>query len=340
VDFRRVGLIINPVAGKGYASNATIARQVVQRLEGAEFVAGPGQMGAAVLEECGLAGEVVDLEQEFLLGGQRTQALALEMARRDLSALVVVGGDGTMADVGFALVSLEDPPPVLGVGTGSTNVGTLITCRAAEVGRLNPQALRPQPLDALLAYLEGELLGVGFNDCVLGFTVVATVEGRPRDVAVAPKMKGRNVLGKPRPIGRKETVVVRTGPGGIQEIGRGEQVATVVVGLAEANFVGKALTGGVCLAALAGAPAGCLVADQPLVTIEIDRKTVLDLPPLRSTYVSLDESRRIEIGGVRRGTGLCVDGTPLHLLTPEEKVSFGVRCAALRALRLGDKEGQ
>ena len=117
----------------------------------------------------------------------------------------------------------------------------------------------------------------------------------------------------------------------------GESVATVIIGLAEPSFIAKAVTGGVCLTAFSGLQAGCLVADQPLVQVELNPDDVLALPTIHSSYVSFGERDRVHVRGVCDGAGLCVDGTPLLLLTSDQEVSFGVCPNAVRAIKFKNK---
>jgi len=250
----------------------------------------------------------------------------------------VVGGDGTMADVAYVFSQFKIPPPLLGIGAGSTNAGALITCTAAQIETLNSTMLEVVSITGLLAYAGDELVGVGFNDCVLGLTVVATLNGRLRDVGVAEKFAGWDTPARPTPIGLPQTLVERVSAQKRHEIASGEAVGTVIIGLAEPSFIAKAITGGVCLTAFTGLPAGCLVADQPLVSVELTAEDIQTLSPIHSSYLSFREQEHIHVKGVRDGTGLCVDGTPLRLLTPDQEVSFSVRLEVVRAVKLMKKE--
>lgn len=330
---RRLGLIINPHAGHGAQANLATAQKAMNALRPVEIVAGPGELGAAVMS--GWSG-TLEVCPKPGAGREQTQQMAREMIRRRVDALVVIGGDGTLADV--AQVCLEGPraTPILGIGVGSTNVGRLITCRGETVTMLDPAQLQPQAMDGVLAYCNGELLGLGFNDGVIGFTVVGTLDGQMRDVDAAEKLNGRNIPGTPRVIGAPRTRVTRANADGALTIAQGEAVGTVVVGFAERSFFGKAITGGVCLTALVGLPAGCLVCDRPLVQVEVDVGAALSWPPLVSHYVSLDEGTRVVVEGVREGAALCADGNPLRLLVEGDRAEFAVRRAAVTVLRLAE----
>ena len=328
-----VGLIINPKAGQGYPASARAAARVLAALHPGRVVTGPGELGASALAAAGFT-EVQVVPVKAATGRAQTQELALQLASRPVSTLIVIGGDGTLADVACALFGKVNAPALLGVGVGSTNAGSLVTCRPDQLDSFDPARLKVVSLRGLLALDGDRTLGIGFNDCVLGFTVVATLGGIVQDVDAAARMTGQTRPGTPGPVGTPHTIVQRRGPDGMVKVASGRAIATVVVGLAEASFFAKAITGGVCLASLVSAPAGCLVADQPLVRIGIRPDEVLSMPPLASTYITFAEKHRIQVRGVKAGTAVCVDGNPVKLLQPEDLIEFGVSLEAVRSLQL------
>ncbi len=194
---KTIGVIINPKAGKGFADNAEIARLAASRFPDAAIFTGPGETGAAAFyDDPRLV--ICDCGRET--GRQQTMTLASNLASRPVDLLLVIGGDGTLADVAYALVGAAPasaPPtmgtaavPIVGIGAGSTNVGPLITCRGTEVGRLDTHLLETTLLPAVLAKCQGAWLGIGFNDCILGFTVIGTLDGQVRDLDARAKMQG------------------------------------------------------------------------------------------------------------------------------------------------------
>lgn len=331
--FESLGLIINPRAGQGFAVSAQVARAALRELQPDVLYTGPDELGASAVSETAFPSVKV-LPTPGQPCRAQTQALASQMARLPLSAILVVGGDGTLADVAGVLIGLASEIPVLGIGVGSTNAGNLVTCRAAEIEQLKCGRLCVEPLRALLAYDGSELMGIGFNDCVLGYTLVGTLNNVVQDLDAAARMAGSFQPGIPRSIGTNQTLVQRLDSGGSLTVARGRKIATLVIGFAEPAFFAKAITGGVCLAALVQAPAGCLTADVPLVQIGLDRQTVLQMPPIVSSYATFAEDQRIRVSGVRKGTVVCVDGNPLKILQPGDVIEFGVAVDAVRSLRL------
>ena len=153
-------------------------------------------------------------------------------------------------------------------------------------------------MDGLIVGANDAVLGLGFNDAVISYTVLATVGGRVVDVDAAEKMRGRNVPRDPTGVWTEATRVVKHGPAGERLVARGDQVETMVVGLPDERFYGKAIAGGVILTSWLGDPAGCLVCDHLLVTTRLDAGRA---PPLRAGGVALCRPWR---GRDHRGLGL------------------------------------
>jgi hypothetical protein len=330
-DLHRVGLIVNPRAGRGGAVNLGYARAAVDRLGCREVITGPGELGALALQRWRGALRVCDVPDGA--GRAQTQLLARCLLAHDLDALIVVGGDGTLADVAV-LDETAGGPPLLGIGAGSTNVGRLITVPGEAVPSLDPDRLSAHAFDGVCVTCNGELLGLGFNDAVIGTTIIGTVDGRARDLSAEARLRGQTRPMTPAGIGRPTTRVTRVGPAGAMPVAQGTSVGTVIVGFAEPTFFGKAVAGGVCLTACTGLPAGCLVCDQPLVQVDLDAAAVLARPASVSRYVSLDASTSVVVESVETGAVLCVDGNPLRALTPTDAVALGIRRAAATAFRV------
>ncbi len=328
--WRRIGLIVNPAAGAGASLSLRAARQVIENLSAQSVLTGPGALGADALSEWRGAKQIS--EAIVSQGRNQTRDLARWIILQKVDALVVVGGDGTLADVAQVLVSSGSRLPIVGVGCGSTNVGRLITCYASRASELDLSALDTWSADCLLASVNDEEVGLALNDVVISNTVVGTVDGRRRDLDAAERMQAKLVPAKPRPVGSSRTRVTRIESGTQTLIAEGMTVAAIIVGFAEPQFLGKAVSGGVCLAAMAGLPAGCIVSDTPLVTVEMSAHALQKSLPIRSRFVALGEQTLIVVDGVD-GAVLCTDGNPLHQLKAADRVSVSVRCGAVIGVR-------
>jgi NAD kinase len=320
--WRRVGVIVNPSAGSGFELSRNAIQTALSSIGAQEVLTGAGQTGAAAL--AGWSGVVIAHGIGGAVGRDQTRILAQWLTRQDIALIVVVGGDGTLADVAQVCVETGCRTPLIGIGAGSTNVGRLMTCRANDAAMLSADRLETWNVDCLAASLNGELMGVGFNDVVIGCTIVGTIDGRVRDVDAAARLRGEVKPGAPRSVATSETTVTRAGNDGRLVVAQGLDVGTVVAGFAEPEFFGKAVCGGVCLAALTGLPAGCLVSSLPLVQVEITAAKLLGMPPIRSSYVSISEGTSILVEKVADGAVLCVDGNPLRLLNPSDEIVISV----------------
>jgi hypothetical protein len=327
--WRRVGSIVNPMAGSGVALQSL--RHALSSIGAEEVFTGPGPTGSDALS--GWYGHVVVHEVIAGSGREQSRALARWIAGQNVDAIVVVGGDGTLADVAQVLIELGCRTPILGIGAGSTNVGRLITCRAGQVSELCPEKIETWKVACLAARVNDDLLGHGFNDVVIGHTIVGTIDGQVRDVDAAERFRGTLRAGTPRPVGTSKTRVIRSSKEGETVVAQGKEVGTVVAGFAEPAFFGKAISGGICLAALTGLPAGCLVSSLPLVQVEISASALLGAAPIVSSYVTLSEGVSIVVENVRFGAVLCVDGNPLRLLCSSDGVVISAHEDAITGVR-------
>jgi len=327
--WRRAGVIVNPVAGSGAALQSL--RNAVSTIRAEEVFTGPGPSGSDGLS--GWHGRVV--VHEFTAGSGREQTcdLARWIAAQSVDAIVVVGGDGTLADVAQVLIKLGCRTPILGIGAGSANVGRLITCRASEASELRPEKLETWNVACLAARVNDDLMGQAFNDVVIGHTIVGTIDGQVRDIDAAERCRGVSVPGTPRPVGGLKTRVIRSSKDGETVVAEGESVGTVVAGFAEPAFFGKAVSGGICLAAVTGLPAGCLVSSLPLVQVEISASALLQAAPIVSSYVTLSEEVSIVVENVCDGAVLCVDGNPLRVLSGSDRVVVSTHENAVTGVR-------
>lgn len=331
---QRLGLIVNPRAGRGGAHNVRVAARLLEALHPATVLTGAGDLGADALAGAPAAHRVLDCGDAR--DRDRTPSLARQMAALDIDLIAVVGGDGTMADVAFALWSSGISVPLLGIGVGSTNAGPLVTCKGDDVPRLAEARLVACPVDGLIAGANDRVLGLGFNDVVIGFTVLATVDGQVTDVDAAQKMRGRNVPRELEGVWTDHTRVIKQGPWGESLIACGNQVEAVIVGFPDERFYGKAIAGGVVLSSLLGQPAGCLVCDHLLVRTRLDETRHRQSEPVVSRYVGLGQDETISGSGFRAGAALCADGNPLLIMTEDDRPQVRVRSGIATVLRLAE----
>lgn len=334
---KRLGLIVNPRAGQG--QGLAIARAAMQALAPIEVLVGRGEMGAAALENLPCTVHTYDWSGQQ--GKTRTAFLARHFAQAAIDggaidALVVIGGDGTLADVAFALASdaVEKAPPLLGIGAGSANVGPLMTCHGTEITQLADAQFILQAVDALLVSANRNSIGVAFNDVVVSFTVLATVSGELTTVDVGAKMQGENQPRTPEGVWTPATRIVKQSALGEILIAQGEQVETVIVGFPDERFYGKAITGSVLLSSLVNDGAGCLVCSQTLVRLQLDKASLHRVEPILSRYAGLGDGELIEGQGFRAGAAICADGNPLFILQPIDRLQVRLHRGLIQSCQI------
>lgn len=313
----RIGLVVNPRAGEGGERNRTVTAAVLAALAPVEVIAGSVEP---------------DVESSRAI----TQRVARESANQGADALVIVGGDGTMADAATVLHDVGSRVPILGVGAGSTNAGALVSIEHTRVNELVGAVLEVRPVAALELRLPDGAKSLAFNDVVIGTTICGTAGGKYVNLAAEPFMRGQAHIAVPEPVRSATATVTKSQRGGTElSVAEGEGVGSVVIGFTRIGDVrGQALLGGLGLSSAAGVPAGCLVASFPLVFAELGPKEHAEFEPLRSAYVGLSEGEHIRLGGLGGGAVLCADGNPLHLLRPEDQAEIAFIADASQVVTL------
>ena len=331
-EFQRIGLIVNSAAGRNAERAARAGSRAISALGATEVVTGPGAFGEDALRDLDL--KLVVRSASPGVGRDSTRSLARTLAELELETVIVVGGDGTMADVASVFAESSHQPKILGIGAGSTNAGALITCLAEEVECLNPKQLEACTMDALIVSVLGGPSAIAFNDCIFSTTVVGTLDDSLVDLDAAALLEGRRELASPRPVGEVETIVRIVGQGSDEHLSNGMAVATIVVGFAERAFRAKAVTGGICLATHVGIPAGCLVADQPLAYVDASAATLIAGGPIKTAFMTIDAERKVIVSGTREGATVCADGNPVAVLHTSSEVEVKLVPSAITGLTI------
>lgn len=318
----RIGLVVNQRAGVGGERNRAVAAAVLGALGDCQVVAGPHD-----------AADPAD--------PATTGRIAREAAERSADALVVIGGDGTMADAANALFAAGSQLPILGIGAGSTNAGALVALDHNQVSALAGAELAVHSVAALEVLVPGGGNSLAFNDVIVGTTVCGTVAGRFTNLAAKPFMRGERVEARPQALRSPAAGVTKvTGAGADVRVAAGNDVASVAIGFTRIGDVqGQALLGGLGLSSGAGLPAACLVASFPVVYAELDRADHAAFEPLRSWYVGLSAGERIRLTGLGGGAVLCADGNPLHVMNPDDLAEVRVVADACRVVRVAGGVG-
>lgn len=156
---RRVGLIVNPIAGMGgavglkgtdgpnlparahalgavpRANERTIAalHRLAAWREQFDLLACPASMGAWAAEAAGLVPRLLPVPCPELAGGERTRAAAETLATAGVELILFAGGDGTARDL---LAAIGDDVPVLGIPSGVKMRSGVFAPNASRAGEI------------------------------------------------------------------------------------------------------------------------------------------------------------------------------------------------------------
>lgn len=323
-----VALAVNPRAGQGAQANLEAARRLLAALVPARVLTGAGELGGDAVDEP----VVLDLSSGT---GNPTSRIAEAAALERVDLLVVVGGDGTLADAALGLARHASAVPIFGLGGGSTNAGALVSCRAAELATLDPTALVTEHVSALSVAYPVSGAALAFNDVVVGTSVCGTVDGAFVNLDAKAFKRGEKVPTTPARLCSTSASVVKLHARGETRVAGGAEVGSVVVGFTRTGDVsGQALLGGLGLSAGAGVPAGCLVATTPLVFAGFSGEDHALSEPIRTSYVGLSESETLRLSGFGPEAVLCADGNPLKPLEEGDVVDVSLRNGACSVVRL------
>lgn len=352
----KIGLILNLHAGRGPDHNRTVVPVLLKRLVAGlrelmpvtRILVPQGTAAELVAEDAGVPVERFHVTPK----GNRDETIAAARLACQAGAglLVVLGGDGTLSDAALGILlgrkELEEGTGekaeirLMGIGIGTTNAGALVAFKgdelleagAAELGQ-RLHTLRPFNPPVLVVSIDGEILGLGFNDCALGFTVPTTVHGRRIDADAVAMMEGRRQEGTIRPIGGSRTEVWARRRERLVPVAKGCEVGQVIIGTVDGRYVGKAVSGGACLTALVEAPAALVIADKPVTRINVDQALLERIEPVTSRCFSLFSGDGAVIKGLSGDPVVCVDGNPLRRVNEGQEVAVTVSVGLVTCLK-------
>jgi NAD kinase len=327
--YKTIGIIVNPAAGMGKESNRETFIKLVSKLASYKLLIASGSMGEEYLFTLSSNQKVIG-EQSYL-DRRDTIRVAHEMTGAGADLLIGIGGDGTLADISYAIYQAKKCIPVIGIGVGSANVGALIRYRAAEIDRFSLDSLKEEDLNCILAFYQDKLVGLGFNDCVIGTTVVGTLNGNRTDLDAVKYMQGHKVPAQSQPIGTPETSVLKNDRVIIK--GQQQKVGQIIVSPLDDRYLGKAVSGLLCWSPFLYMGAALIVSPVPLVQVNLNREVLCEIEPLNLSQFLFDEEDRIELRGIRSGAVLCLDGNPHVVLKQEDMIGIRFKKNAVKTLR-------
>jgi len=247
---------------------------------------------------------------------------------------VTIGGDGLASYVADALVCGTSPdsrPGIIGVAAGTANVGPIVSLSIQDLKRCNRSDSTMKPLDAVEATLAGRHLGYGFNDIVLGNTVLATVDGKTCNCSARILAEeGRNVITIPgNSILTKEAVISRNGKAVFQDSSFPTR-QVVICPLGQDRLYGRAVYGAFCNSWGPEGCAGISVTDRAIVDTTTPDWFTLDATTAKQALFARGDV--VKVTGLGEDADIIIDGNPFPhgnedglLCTLQEKVITACR---------------
>jgi NAD kinase len=312
IKFKTIGIITNPFAGKGENSNKKSFNDLVTKLASYHLLIASGSMGGEFLPQLSQNQKVIGEQRYF--DRRDTIAAVQEMALNNADLLIGIGGDGTLADIAYGVYQIGKNIPVLGIGLGSTNVGSLIRYRVADLDNLDLENLKEKNLNCVLAFHQEKLIGLGFNDCVFSTTIVGTLNGEITE-----------------PVGTPQTEVLKNGKAVIK--GSEQKVGQIIAGPLDNRYLGKAVSGLLCWGPFTNHGAALTISPIPLVQVNINEEMMKQVDPLHISQILFNEDDCLQVRGMKPGAVLCLDGNPHLVLNEDDKIKIIFKKNAIKTLR-------
>ncbi|HXQ40248.1 MAG TPA: ATP-NAD kinase family protein [Candidatus Udaeobacter sp.] len=212
---RRIGLIVNPIAGMGgsvalkgtdgaealahaqalgaepkaEARTARALRKLAGAASFAELVTVAGVMGEAVAEAAGLPHALVAWKPGSITTAADTREAAREMKALGVALILFAGGDGTARDI---LAAVGDAVPILGIPCGVKMHSAVFAVSPEAAGQLAALVAREDA--SRITWREGEVMDVD-EDAVRAGRLSARLYGYARipferSLVQGPKARG------------------------------------------------------------------------------------------------------------------------------------------------------
>jgi len=296
----RAAVLINPFAGGADAIEAVLSA-VNEFLRPCEVVSVRGFGGERLRS---------DLCCDEPFGDYRPRLFAAvdSLAAEEPDFFLVAGGDGFAAYVADRLLKTGFVRPrILGVAMGTANVGPIVCRTAGELYGTSPETLAFEGCGAIEAFDGGESLAFGFNDVVLGNTILGTVDGKAQTILASAMVEsGQKIPTAPlEDVGSRLTIVKN----GVRAPSPLPKTAQIVVSAVEReNLYGRAVSGMLCFTSWAPARAALLLSERPLVVTEYDPRG-FETPAL-SAQILFGEEDVLALEGLLPEVLVVADGNP------------------------------
>ena len=134
------------------------------------------------------------LVSETTVGGSDYKMLlrqaVLGMLAHQPEFFITVGGDGLAAYIADVLITQGGARhtyatvPILGIAAGTANVGPIVSIKPDQLKGLDLDTVKRIPAGAVQVLDGGESVGYGFNDVILGNSLLTTLDGETVNISV------------------------------------------------------------------------------------------------------------------------------------------------------------
>lgn len=224
---------------------------------------------------------------------------------------ILMGGDGLASYVAERLlVNGCSNPKLIGIKGGTANAGPIISLTLEEFSMMTISNLEFEPCDVLLAYIDNRQLALGFNDLVLGNTLLSTIDGQKLTISARTlAIEGRKEVIRPMDRIADNLYVMKNGQ--YVPFGLLAPAQAVLSSLDRDRTYGRAVLGALCSAAGNRHVAALSLISSPVVSFE-------KLSQGESEFMSVSqllfrEGDELVLSGLIGETCLIADGNPYLL---------------------------
>lgn len=301
----KIGILFGPSSGSGFVPELELS--LASRLEGHEVAVCRGRFGGT-----GRALGWAQLEPGKAArgGGYVGELFASVEALGDWRAelLLCVGGDGLASYAADAMLSGGRPMMLVGIGTGTINVGPIVRMGAEAIGDFDPAQLVRHKVGAVEVLVDGAHLAYAFNDAVLGDTFLGTVDGKVVTLSVDALLEGKGSIAA-EPSGRIAGPGFAVSKNGLLlEDGVSEPRQMVVSPLGSREFFARAIAGALCEAPYLAGGAALALFDCVIVRAGAPERGWSDF--VHSAQLLFGPGDLIEVEGLAPEARMIVDGNP------------------------------
>ena len=316
----KIAVLANRSAGGGKAADVLKKMQTVWA---SHTLLGVTGFGGELLPTC----LTPEKPEKKYLPALRRAVKRLLAEKPDL--FVTVGGDGTAAYAAEELLRLGSTVPLFGIGTGTANVGPIVSCRAGDP-LPDPSDLKPERLGAVEALtLSGEHIAYGFNDLVLGNTFLGTDENGETVTFGAAALAEEGNLKKAKPLGQilKPEGIFRKNLADLPALAY-PAAQLIAAPLEQDSYYGRAVTGLLCYTP--GSPFQAALYISPVPVVSMEENTAGFDSWLPGGQLLLEEGDLVTAEHLEDRVCVIADGNPYTI--PENGVGIRYISALLSVL--------